>query len=60
MIFASKKQYLTDYCASVMYNFEKVLKKDDKIYELCENTIKRLDSLQIGEEDIIEELTNKI
>jgi heat shock protein 1/8 len=60
MIFANKKRYLTDYCASVMYNFETLLRKDDKIYELCENTLKRLDSLQIGKEDIIEELTNKI
>jgi heat shock protein 1/8 len=60
MICAKKKKKLRRYCISAMYNFEMLLRKDDKIYELCENTLKRLDSLQIGKEDIIEELTNKI
>jgi hypothetical protein len=36
------------------------LRKDDKIYELCENTLELLKSLQVGNEDIIEELTKEI
>jgi molecular chaperone DnaK (HSP70) len=60
MIFAKKKQYLQGYCASAKYNFEELLRKDDKVYELCKNTFDRLNSLQVGNEDIIEELTKKI
>jgi hypothetical protein len=60
MIFAKKKQYLQGYCASAKYNFEELLRKDDKLYELCKNTFDRLNSLQVGNEDIIEELTKEI
>jgi molecular chaperone DnaK len=60
MTFAKKKGYLRDYCVSAKYNFEELLRKDDKVYELCENTLERLKSLQVGDEDIIEELTKKI
>jgi inorganic pyrophosphatase/exopolyphosphatase len=51
---------LLDYCVSAKYNFEELLRKDDKIYELCENTLELLKSLQVGNEDIIEELTKEI
>jgi heat shock protein 1/8 len=60
MICAKKKTLLRRYCISAMYNFEMLLRKDDKIYELCKNTLERLESLQVGNEDIIEELTKKI
>jgi heat shock protein 1/8 len=60
MTFAKKKKYLLDYCVSAKYNFEELLRKDDKIYELCENTLELLKSLQVGNEDIIEELTKEI
>jgi molecular chaperone DnaK len=60
MKFAKKKMYLQNYCESAKYNFEELLRKDDKVYELCENTLDRLESLQVGNEDIIEELTKKI
>jgi hypothetical protein len=52
--------YLQTCCESAKYNFEELLRKDDKVYELCENTLDRLESLQVGNEDIIEELTKKI
>jgi heat shock protein 1/8 len=60
MTFAKKKNYLRNYCESAKYNFEELLRKDDKVYELCKNTLDRLESLQVGNEDIIEELTKKI
>jgi heat shock protein 1/8 len=60
MICAKKKKKLRRYCISAMYNFEMLLRKDDKIYELCKNTLERLESLQVGNEDIIEELTKEI
>jgi heat shock protein 1/8 len=60
MICAKKKTLLRRYCISAMYNFEMLLRKDDKIYELCKNTLERLESLQVGNEDIIEELTKEI
>jgi heat shock protein 1/8 len=60
MTFAKKKMYLHNYCESAKYNFEELLRKDDKVYELCKNTLDRLESLQVGNEDIIEELTKEI
>jgi heat shock protein 1/8 len=60
MICAKKKTLLRRYCISAMYNFEMLSRQDDKIYELCKNTLERLESLQVGNEDIIEELTKEI
>jgi hypothetical protein len=43
-----------------MYNFENLPTTDDKIYDLCKNTLDRLEGLHVENEDIIEDLTKLI
>jgi hypothetical protein len=48
------------HCTSAMYNLEKLSMKKHEIYALCKTTFAHVDSLKGKNEDIIDELTEKI